>query len=205
LVTTNNNALQRLNANQNFRAGQGRPVYALAIPLLYQTFRTGNANVYRYGVNGGEGDFNSAEVSVLRSNNTASPIPIQNSEYIRPPVKFTIEGAQLFTDPISGAYNTQTYLKVNASADQTATIQINRQEERGNSYVCIFSENGNLLTALDPKNPTDDSATQSFTVAQNVYLIPVIGKKVTNQNGTDVVVFEVGDPKQNVTVEAFEE
>lgn len=205
LITTNNTALQRLNANQNFRAGQGRPVYALAIPLLYQTFRSGNANVYRFGVNGGEGDFNSAEVAVIRNDATVSPILIKNSDYIRPPVKFTIDTNQLFTDPSSTAYNTQTYLHVEASNTQKATIQINRQEERGNTYICIFSKNGKLLASLDPKHPTDNSSVQSFTVDQDVYVIPVIGKKQSDRNGTDVVIFEVGDPKQNVTIEAFEE
>ncbi len=205
LVTTNNIAIQRLNANQNFNAGQGQPVYVLAIPMLYQTFRNGNTNVYRFGVNGGEGNFNSAEVSVTRTTNDASPITINSQNYIRPPVKFSIDLASLYSEPSSGTYNNQSYLRVEASDAQKAIVQINRQSERGNAFVCIFTENGNLIAELDPKKPNDNSPAQSFTVDQTVYIIPVIGKKVSSQNGVDLVVFEVGDPKQNVTVEATEE
>ncbi len=203
LVSTDNRGSAKLRNGQTFRNAPGRPFYLLAVPLLYEVSSGSNSSVYRFGPNGGENDFNSAEITISRTgagNQSASP-----GNYIEPPVRFGIEDNELYSFPSSVAYNNQTYLKVNASKQEPATIAINREPNRGNTYVCIFNEKGNLLTALDPKNPGNNVPRQSFTTAENVYVIPVIGRKIVKENGRDRVVFEVGDPRESAVIEIFEE
>ena len=203
LISTDNSGIERLSMNQRFRNPPGRPFYLLAIPQLYEVDTENDINVYKFGQNGGEDNFNSAEVRILRNSTPSSPVNV--GRYIRPPVKFSVDADLLYTDPSEAPYDNQEFLHVTASEIRTATIEIDRQPNRGNSYVCIFSEKGDLLAALDPKDPDNNAPIQSFTTNKNVYVIPIVGKKVSKEGNTDQVTFEVGDPRENAVIRIFEE
>ncbi len=203
LISTDNRGLERLSMNQRFRNPPGRPFYLLAIPQLYEVDLDNDVNVYKFGQNGGEDNSNSAEVRILRNNTVPSPVNVER--YIRPPVKFSVDADLLYTDPSEAPYDNQEFLRITASKIRTATIEIDREPNRGNTYVCIFSEKGELLAALDPKDPDSTEPTQSFTTNKNVYVIPVVGKKVNKEGNTDQVTFEVGDPRENAVIRIFEE
>ncbi|QGY45574.1 hypothetical protein GM418_18425 [Maribellus comscasis] len=202
LMSTDRSAVRRMNTGQTFTNGRGNPFYLFAVPALYEVLLSEDGNRYKFGQNGGEGDFNSAEVLVFRNNGTASAISV--GRYIRPPVKFSISGDELFTDPSAVNYAAQQFLRVEASENRTAEIRINHQTERGNVFVCIFNEKGEFLAELNPKDKNDNSPTKSFVTAQTVYVIPLVGSKFTRQANQDLIQFEVGDPKEVATVKIEE-
>jgi len=178
--------------------GKGKPLSIVVIPLLYDVAQMGNSTVFRFGQDAAEDDLNSAEVTVLQNN---SPKSTSNTgRFITPPVKVNINSSEFYTYPIDSSRNDESFLMVDASKNQTSTIEISREDRRGRVFVCIFNKKGNLLQALDPKS----SSAQTFTVDEPVYVIPVISR--TPASGTpDNVKFEVGDPKEIAVVEIEEE
>lgn len=178
--------------------GVGKPLSIVVIPLLYEVKKQGNSTVFSFGQNAAEDDLNSAEVTVIQDN---SPKSASNTgRFITPPVKVNINSPEFYTYPNDGARNDESFLLVDASRNQTATIKIDRETRRGRVFVCIFDKKGNLLNALDPKSDTE----QTFTVDEPVYVIPVISRTPA-AGAPDNVKFEVGDPKEIAVVDIEEE
>ena len=202
-TTDNQNANNRIRSSQNGVTESGKPFMAIVSPLLYDATTQGSTKIFKYGQNGGESDFDHAEVRVMRVG--AAATPSRTGTLINPPFKFRMNSNDIFSENSTGGTEGRTIIKVEASASQTATIEISRQSERGNVFVCIFDSKGKLLASLDPKSSENDFLVQSYTVDNTVYILPVVGPKVTTLEGVQRVLYEVGDPKEVAFIETEEE
>ena len=206
LISTDNQNSDRLTTNSVNRRANGRAGLLLAIPKLYKVAGSGATKTFSFGQNGGENNNDDADVTVRYQNGTASTSVNSNDQ----PVSFRINNGEVHTATSGNDHedlsNTEQFLKVTASTNSTATIEINRKSEQGNCIVAIFdSKNGDLLGTLNPKDPENSAATLSLTVDKDVYVIPFIRPKVTELNGKDLIIFEVGDPEENGSAESEEE
>lgn len=204
VFTSDNARSLKLNQAQAQSMGLGRKSFLLAIPLLYTRSLQGTTQSYHFGENGGEDKMDDALVSISYAGNPASTELNSN----HPPVLLKLEDAAILniTNVTSGIgpTGTKTYLKVDASNSNTATIILRRETRRGGVLVCIFNAtNGNMIGQLDPKrNPVE-----SFTTRRDVWVVPIIKPNRSRPSGSamDQIIFEVGDPVVNGTVRASEE
>lgn len=204
IFTTDNARSSKLNQSQAQTMGLGRKSFLLAIPLLYNRGLQGTNRSYHFGENGGENNADDALVFISYAGNPASPELNSNN----PPVLLKLENSAILTITNGssgiGPTGSNTYLKVNASNSNTATITLNKEARRGKVMVCIFNaSNGNMIGMLDPKrNPVE-----SFTARRNVWVVPVTKPNRSTHSGTavDQIIFEVGDPVVNGSVRASEE
>ncbi len=204
LITTDNQNSERLAANSTNRRAVGRSGLLLAIPKLYKINANGNVKTYSFGQNGGENNNDDATVTLTYQN----AAPSNTSPSNQPPVIFQVANNEIHTarNAATPFTNKQQFLKVEASSTNTATIRISRNTNQGNTIVAIFdSRSGNLLATLNPKDPDNSAETLSFTIDKSAYIIPVIRPKVSNANGKDRILFEVGDPEVNGEAESEEE
>jgi hypothetical protein len=206
LVASDNTNNRRLLAGQSFLNGQGQRANLVVFSLLYNYTVEGSSKTFFFGLNGAENDLDQGVVRVF--NNNASPT--SGKSLNRQPVIIGVSESDFFTVPASGApsgdINGKLFLKVEASSDKTATIEIDREAQRGNILVAIISQKtGNLLATLNPKDPENQSSKLSFTIDETVLVIPVIRPTTTSSNGIDSVVFQVGDPREVATVTVSEE
>jgi hypothetical protein len=195
----------KLNVNAQERMGAGRRSFLLAIPKLYEVASSGATRTFKFGQNGGEDNFDDATVQISYTDRPANTSTVNNT-----PIMLRIADNEILTinktSTESGSTGARQFLLVEASSSNTANIQITRQSKQGNVMVCVFRENnGRLVATLDPKHPTNTGSPISVTVNRNVYVIPVIRPKTTEEGGVTTVVFEVGDPRNNGTVEVDEE
>jgi hypothetical protein len=206
VITSDNNSDRRLNSGESFLNGKGRQAFVLVIPKLYGIKDLNSGRSYLFGEKSGENNSDDAVVMVAFSNQSATP----QSQLVQQPVKLKIDTSEVFMVSASsapaGGINGKNFLKIEASTSQTATIAIDREPNRGNVIVGIFSvKTGNLIGTLNPKDPVNQSPRLSFTVNEPVFVIPIIRPVSTRSNGVDTVRFDVGDPLQNATVETVEE
>lgn len=201
---SDNSSSSTLKQNLGQTMGNGKKSFLLAIPLLYNRGLQGTIRSYHFGEYGGENSADDALVFISYAGNPASTEPNSNI----PPVLLKLENSAILTiaDGSSGIGPTgsNTYLKVNASNSNTATITLNKEARRGKVMVCIFNvSNGNMIGMLDPKrNPAE-----SFTARRNVWVVPIIKPDRSRPSGTaeDRIIFAVGDPVVNGSVKASEE
>lgn len=184
--------------------GVGRKSFLLAIPLLYTRSLQGTAQTLHFGENGGEDKMDDALVSISYAGNPASTELNSN----HPPVLLKLEDAAILNitnaSSVIGLTGTKTYLKVDASNSNTATLTLRREARRGGVLVCIFNAtNGNLIGLLNPKR----NSVESFTTRRDVWVVPIIKPNRSRPSGSavDEIIFEVGDPVVNGTVRASEE
>lgn len=204
LITTDNQNFQRLGKSSISRRAIGRTSALIAIPKLYQIRESDNGNTYSFGQDGGENNNDDATITI-RYQNTA-PSPTSNTNH--KPLLFSVDDSEIHIvkNGRTDFKNTEHFLKILASRNFPATIEINRKSEQGNCIVAIFdSKNGKFLGSLNPKDPNNNAAKLSFTVDTDVYVMPIIRPKVTSNNGIDTIVFEVGDPKKNGSATSEEE
>ncbi|HNR06729.1 MAG TPA: hypothetical protein PKM27_05380 [Saprospiraceae bacterium] len=184
--------------------GLRRKSFLLAIPLLYTISLQATTRSYHFGENGGEDKMDNALVAVSYEGKPASP----EFNSAHPPVLLKLEDAAILninhTFPGTGSTASKTYLKVDASNAQTATISINREVRRGKVMVCIFNaSNGKLIGMLNPKR----NGVESFTARREVWVVPIIKPDRSRPSGSavDQINFEVGDPVVNGSVRVSEE
>jgi hypothetical protein len=206
VVTSDNSNTRRLSAGQSLLNEKGKSVFLLVISQLYKYAVDGNVRQFYFGEKGAENNLDQAVVRVLYNAAAASPGKTLN----RQPVLIGGSESEFFTLPAggtpSGDISGKLFLKVEASSEKTATIEIDRESQRGKVLVAVFSEKtGNLLATLNPKDPNNQAKTISFTVDETVLIIPVVRPSVSTATGLDSIRFEVGDPQQVATVEATEE
>ena len=204
IFTSDNSRSLKLKQSQPQTMGLGRKSFLLAIPLLYNRGLQGTSRSYHFGENGGEENMDDALVVISYVGNPAST----ELNSTNPPVLLKLENSAILTitngSSGTGPTGSKTYLKVNASNSNPATITLNKEARRGKVMVCIFNEsNGNMIGMLDPKrNPVE-----SFTARHNVWVVPIIKPNRSRPSGTavDQIIFEVGDPVVNGSVRASEE
>jgi hypothetical protein len=206
VVTSDNTNSRRLSTGQSILNEKGKNVFLLVLSHLYKYSVDGNVRQFYFGEKGAENNLDQSVVRVLYNNDAPSPGKTLN----RQPVLIGSSESEFFTLPAggtpSGDISGRLFLKVEASADKTATIEIDRESKRGNVLVAVFSEKtGNLLTTLNPKDPDNQAKTISYTVNETVLIIPVVRPKVSSATGVETILFEVGDPQEVATVEATEE
>jgi hypothetical protein len=206
VVTSDNTNSRRLSAGQSVLNEKGKSIFLVVLSQLYKYAVDGNVRQFYFGEKGAENNLDQSVVRVLYNNDAPSPGKTLN----RQPVLIGSSESEFFTVPAGGTpggdITGKLFLKVEASSDKTATIEIDRESQRGNVLVAVFSEKtGNLLATLNPKDPNNQAKTISFTVNETVLIIPVVRPKVSSATGVDTIRFEVGDPQQVATVEATEE
>ncbi len=204
VFTTDNARSLNLKQSQAQSMGSGRKSFLLAIPLLYNRGLQGTTRSYHFGENGGEDNMDDALVLISYAGNPASAE--LNSTH--PPVLLKLEDASILTITSAssgiGPTGSKTYLKVDASNSNPATITLNKEARRGKVMVCIFNaSNGNMIGMLDPKR----NSVESFTTRRDVWVVPIIKPNRSTHSGTavDQIIFEVGDPVVNGSVRASEE
>lgn len=205
LATDNQNDKRILN-NENYTGGRGRQSFVVVVPELYGYNDNGASVKFNFGKNSAENNLDDAEVIVFYANGNPSPRMTGKQKQIN----FKAGSGEILSVSGAGVSTTnpegKRFLNVEASTEKTATIEIARESHRGNVVIGIFSQkSGNLIGLLNPKDPSDTRPTQSFTVDENVYVVPVIRPVFSTNNGIDTIVFAVGDPLVNATVEATEE
>ena len=206
VLATDNSMDKRIGNNENFKGTKGRQSFVVVIPELYG-FTDNNASIkFSFGKNSAENNLDDAEVIVFYANGSPSSRLTGNQKQIN----FKAGAEEILSVSDTGVSETNPegkhFLKVEASTDKTATIEIARESNRGNVVVGIFSQkSGNLIGLLNPKDPGNTHPTQSFTASETVYVVPVIRPSFSTNNGVDTILFAVGDPRENATVEATEE
>jgi hypothetical protein len=204
---SDNNNKNRLSKGQSTLHGKGQRSVLLVFSRLYNFTEAGNLKTFFFGQNGGENDLDQAVIRVSNSGAAATPGKTMN----RKSVIIGVSDSEFFSVPASGSpsddiKNGKLFLNVEASAGKTATIELDREAQRGNVLVAVISQkNGNLLATLNPKDPENQLPKLSFTVDENVIIIPVVRPSASSVNGVDTVVFAVGDPREVATVTVSEE
>lgn len=205
-VATDNSGEKRLNPNESFSNGKGRPAYLIVVPQLYDMADNGISKSFKFGRNSAENNFDDAVVKIFYNNGIPSPVGPMNRQLVNFGVSneeiYTVSGANAPNGDLTG----KIFLKVEASNSETATIEIDRQANRGNVIVGIFSaKNGNLLAKLNPKDPVNQESRIAFTTDETVIIVPLIRPEVNSADGRDTIRFMVGDPVENATAESIEE
>jgi len=206
LVASDNSVSNRLQKGQPFLNGKGKRAYLVAFPVIYNFTSQENTLVFSFGEKGAENDLDQSVVRIAYRNASASPARTIN----RQSLVFPVSTSEIFTVPVSGAptgeISGKQFLLVEASSEKTVTIEIDREEQRGNVLVGLFSQKtGNLLATLNPKDPDNQSAQQSYTVNEPVLILPVIRPRSVPSGTAEKVIFEVGDPREVATVTVSEE
>jgi hypothetical protein len=204
--TSDNSNSKRLLTGQNFVHGKGQRTVLVVFSRLYNFTSEGNLKTFFFGNKGAENDLDQSVIRI--SNNGAASTPGKNLN--KQPVMIGVSESEFFSVPSTGAptenINGKLFLNVEASTAKTTTIELDREAQRGNILVAVISQkSGNLLATLNPKDTENQSPKLSFTVDENVMVIPVIRPSSTTLNGTDTVVFQVGDPREVATVTVSEE
>ena len=206
VITTDNTNDKRLEINESFSHGKGRQGNLVVISQLFGFTDNTVSKTFRFGRASAENNLDNAVVTVFYANG----LPTQKPSLNRRPVNFKVGASEIFsvspTGTSSASLTGERFLKVEASAAETATIEIEREAGRGNVIIGIFSvRNGNLLATLNPKDPENQSKRLSFTTDEPVLVVPVIRPAVNSSNGIDTVHFDAGDPVENATIETVEE
>ena len=142
LITSDNgNSVRKFKTNGNGNYGTGKPLTALAVPLLFEVSPAtdGVSTLFKFGQSAAEDDFNSAEVFVGALGNQVSTSTITN--LVRPPVDVEISNTEFFSYPATTQRSNQNYLWIDANRSNPITIAIRTESRRGQVYVCIFNRN----------------------------------------------------------------
>ncbi len=196
----------RPGVSQTFLNEKGRTAFLVAIPQLFQVTDNGTSKTFYFGRNSAENNVDLAVVKVFYSD----AVPTPNRSMNRQPVMIGISEAEVVSVKDVGSDGTEVegrrFLKAEVSGNETVTVEIDREANRGNVVIGIFSQrSGNLLEILDPKDPGNFSSRLAYTSGESVLVIPVIRPRISSVNGLDTIIFEVGDPREVATVEATEE
>jgi hypothetical protein len=158
---------------------------------------------FNFGNNCGEDDADDANVIIHYSGLQASEEQmVEGTTSFRLPVSseniLVVTGNNTPLNPDSS----EDFIQVNASRTNTATVSINTNEKQGQVYIAIIKAEGYPfpIALLNPKS-TDNL---SFTVDQNVYVVPMIKPKFVRVGTESSVIFEVGDPRKNGKAEVEE-
>jgi hypothetical protein len=202
-----NNSSKRLLKGQSSLNGKGQRSVLVVFSRLYNFTEGGSVKTFFFGQSGAENDLDQAVIRISNSGVAPTPGKTMNLK----PVMVEVSDSEFFSVPATGSptqdiKNGKLFLNVEASAAKTATIELDREAQRGNVLVAVISQkNGNLLTTLNPKDPDNQLPILSFTVNENVIIIPVVRPSASSVNGVDTVVFAVGDPREVATVTVSEE
>ena len=179
-----------------------RSAFVLAVAKLFDVSEVSNSKVYSFGTGCGEENVDDANVfinyvgqSPSAPNNTESSIP----------ALLPIDSRQILTinsnTTPNGATGDKIFLNVLANPQSTATISINNDSRQGQVFLVIYdAASGQALTSLHSK-----SNDLSFTVAQDVWVVPMLKPMASEDQRSTTILFEVGDPKRNGKVIAEEE
>lgn len=206
IIATDNSQSSRLNKEESFLHGKGKQAILVALPALYKSGSQDGVLTFYFGEKGAENDLDQAVVRISYQNAAAGKTKNMN----RKPLMFPVSDAEVFTIPVSGnpvgEVNGKNFLLAEASGEKPVTVEIDREAQRGRVLVGIFSQkNGNLVAALDPKDPNNTASVVSFTVDEPVFIIPVIKPSAASNTNAGNLVFEVGDPREVATVTVSEE
>jgi hypothetical protein len=206
ISTSDEGSNGRLLSVESFLHGQGKQVYLFVFPQLYNVEAAGSTTTCYFGRESAENNQDQAVVRVLYKQD----IPSKRKSMNRKPMLVRISDTEMLpvtSSAVPGSdFSGKLMLKVEATADKPATLEISREAQRGNVLIAIISvKSGNLIATLNPKDPDNQSPKLSFTVDDEVLVIPVIRPVVTSSNGTDTVLFQVGDPREVATVTVSEE
>jgi len=206
LLASDSRNYGRPGVNQQFQTEKDQQAFLVAVPKLYNYTDGGSSKTFLFGRNSAENDVDLAVVRIIYQNAASTPSKPMN----RRPLLIGVAEPELLEVKAAGSAGNdldgKLILKAEATTNETVTIEIDREENRGNVIVGIFSQRtGNLVAMLDPKDPGNSSSRIAFTADETVLIIPVIRPRVSSVNGVDSIVFEVGDPREVATVEATEE
>jgi len=206
IIATDNSQSSRLNKEESFLHGKGKQAILVALPALYKSVSQEGVLTFYFGEKGAENDLDQAVVRI--SYQKANPSKTRNMN--RKPLMFQVSDAEVVAVPVSGSpgndLNGKNFLRADASGENTVTIEIDREAQRGRVLVGIFSQkNGNLIATLDPKDQINTASVVSFTADEPVLIIPLIRPSAASSGNAGNVVFEVGDPREVATVTVTEE
>jgi len=206
LVASDNSVSNRLQKGQPFLNGKGKRSFLVAFPALFNFTTQGSNLVFSFGQQGAENNLDQSVVRLSYRNIPASPSRSINRQSLVFPVSFS----EILTVPVSGTpvgeVSGKQFLLAEATSEKTVTIEIDREQQRGNVLVAIFSEKtGKLLATLNPKDPENASSQLSYTVNESVLIIPLIRPRSVASGNNETVIFEVGDPREVATVTVTEE
>lgn len=180
----------------------GTPAFVFSTVQLYSVSGTSDQKVYSFGMECAEEDLDDANVSINYLNQASSQqLPVGTFKS----ANLSLDNRNILTisnnETPNGFTDNQTYLKVLANENSTATISINNDSRQGQVFVCIYSAaNGNCIGKLHAK-----SSDLSFTTDQDVYVVPMIAPNSFSERQSTTILFEVGDPRRNAKVVAEEE
>ena len=168
----------------------------IAVLELSSISNVNGSNIYNFGTGCAEDPADGANVTVMYSSETASSsVTFESNTLFELPVNPLDIKTVNNSSPQEERSCLEDYLRINAGENNTATISIQNDAKQGQAFVMIFAADntGTPLAKLNPKS----SENLSFTVAQDVYIVPIIKPKQKDEDGNDTVIFEIGDPEQN--------
>ncbi len=182
---------------------QGESSYIISTALLQSVVNSADGKRYAFSETCAENYKSNANVRVIYSYDTPNT-PIQSSG--QTDFMLELDKTKVLTvsgnDTPVGATGVKQFLKVLASPGNTATISINYDTNRGQVYVAIMSigQGSKTLAMLNPKSTNN----LSFTVQEDVFIVPILKPILTEENGETVILYEVGDPERNGKVRVEE-
>ncbi|NNE27260.1 MAG: hypothetical protein HKN09_10485 [Saprospiraceae bacterium] len=180
--------------------GQGQ-TSSVAIALLKSVSTSGQGSSFNFGLDCGEEGADDANVNVLYAGAQASL-----DQLATPSTAFILDISDEVmrasnNEPIEGPAE-QTYLMVEASPTNTATISIGQDPRQGQCFVLLFDAvTGAMVATLNPKAGTE----QMHVTSKSLYVVPIIKPKTGREAGNTTITWEVGDPKRNGKVIVEEE
>ena len=197
----NTNA-RKLNMGATTMANNARSSLIAPVRLTSISTSSGNKS-YNFGPACGEAGVDDANVIINYTGNSGSTSTFGGGNT---PFRLLIPATEILTvtgnNTPDNSNVTQDYLKVEASSTNTATISIATNVNQGQVIIAIFLAQGNPnpVALIDPKSTTG----LSYTTDEDVFVVPLIRPKLKVVNGVRKIVFEVGDPEENGTVDEGE-
>lgn len=180
--------------------------YLIATPIFDSIVGGRETAIYYFGKGGGEDSVNEIHAAAVKVFFSDDSEPSTKLVRIKDRMKFNVpvnkfRNLKGSNSELGKKRMELEFIRVETPGSKKATLTIDQEPRRGNVLVCIFNAtNGNLLAALDPKQPN-----QSFTTRNDVYIFPLVRPFVTSTPTGTKITFQVGDPKVNGSVTASEE